>query len=92
MTKPQIEFIGCNLEQMREVYAANAANIVPFCTHYAFPGRPFPNVTDLQETRYYNSAGDTIVRIFRITYCDGQIVDYPLSFRVGDKVYNLTEW
>jgi hypothetical protein len=83
---------------MRELYASNAANIIPYCGYDIYPGNSVIRffrgkiVTAQQITRYYNSEGDTIARIFRFSFDDGVTEDYPTLFRVRNQIYDLTLW
>ena len=83
---------------MREKFSSHAADVLPYSGRHT---RPVSNgtrylhgrkVVALQEIQYYNGEGETTARIFRLTYDDSEQVDYPFLFRVGQKVYVLSDW
>jgi hypothetical protein len=101
MNKPQIKFVPCNLETMRELWCQHASHIIPNC--HADPPIPCkPNfVTHLgqmvmkhQLTFFYsnNLTGEEIAVVYRVEYLGGVPDEYPLLFRVSNTVYILTIW
>jgi hypothetical protein len=98
MTIPPLEFIDCNLDDMRQHYSENAIHCIPYCgcdirakhpTHAIHNGN---TVVALQLRHYYDGEGEPVSDILRVFYVEVEPVDYPLYFRYRNKVYVLTDW
>jgi hypothetical protein len=98
MTNPQIEFIDCNLEEMRAQFSRHASNILPFRDFCPGPiKRRIANIQGKlviasQDFLYYNSEMNLDAWITRLFFAEGDPADFPLIFRVGNKVHVLSDW